>query len=116
MEEENTEREKNEGKWTHNWPVEKTKGSAEEHLDRKGSSERIEEVWDSRLTESLKGLNWRSLDAGEVRVDADIKDGGMMLLADVSPYATWLHGNAEVLLQFPYKSRYFVIVLLTTPF
>ncbi|XP_027180543.1 uncharacterized protein LOC113779220 [Coffea eugenioides] len=99
MEEENTEREKNEGKWTHNWPVEKTKGSAEEPLDRKGSRERIEEVWDSRLTESLKGLNWSILDAGEVRVDADIKDGGMMLLAALSPYANWLHGNAEVMLQ-----------------
>lgn len=99
MEEENTEREKNEGKWTHNWSAERTKGSADEPLDRKGSRERIEEAWDSQLTESLKGLNWSILDAGEVRVDADIKDGGMMMLTALSPYANWLHGSAEVMLQ-----------------
>ena len=51
------------------------------------------------MTESLKGLNWNILDVGEVRVDADIKDGGMMLLTALSPYANWLHGNAEIMLQ-----------------
>ncbi|KAL3500462.1 hypothetical protein ACH5RR_039555 [Cinchona calisaya] len=99
MEEENAEREKNEARWIRNWPAERNKGSADELSDRKGFRERIEEVWDSQLTENLKGLNWSILDAGEVRVDADIKDGGMTLLTALSPYANWLHGNAEVMLQ-----------------
>lgn len=99
MEEEITERDKNEASWSHNWTSERNRGSADEPSDRKGSRERNEEVWDTQLTESLKGLNWNILDAGEVRVDADIKDGGMMLLTALSPYANWLHGNAEVMLQ-----------------
>ena len=51
-----------------------------------------------QLTESLKGLNWNILDTGEVRIDADIKDGGMLLLTALSPHVNWLHGNAEIIL------------------
>nr|CAB3471992.1 unnamed protein product [Digitaria exilis] len=36
---------------------------------------------------------------GEVRINADIKDGGMMLITALSPYANWLQGYADVLLQ-----------------
>ncbi|CAI9094401.1 OLC1v1030130C2 [Oldenlandia corymbosa var. corymbosa] len=99
MEEESAETDKSEARWSDNWTSERNKGSGDETSDRKGSRERNEEVWDSQLTEGLKGLNWNILDAGEVRVDADIKDGGMMLLTALSPYANWLHGNAEVMLQ-----------------
>lgn len=112
MEEENTEREKNEARWTRNWPAERNKGSADEPNDRKGSRERIEEVWDSQLTESLKGLNWSILYTGEVRVDADIKDGGMMLLTALSPYANWLHGNAEVMLQVRLNLYYLIVLVI----
>ncbi|RAL48542.1 hypothetical protein DM860_005966 [Cuscuta australis] len=96
MEEESTERE---ATWVGGWDTERSKTSADEGNERKGSREKNQEVWDTQLAESLKGLNWNILDAGEVRIDADIKDGGMMLLTALSPYANWLHGNAEVMLQ-----------------
>ncbi|KAG8053184.1 hypothetical protein GUJ93_ZPchr0001g29271 [Zizania palustris] len=58
-----------------------------------------EEGWDFQLAESLKGLSWNMLEPGEVRINADIKDGGMMLITALSPYANWLQGYADVLLQ-----------------
>lgn len=98
-EEESTERDKNEATWVRGWDMERSKATADEANDRKGQREKNQEVWDTQLAESLKGLNWNLLDAGEVRIDADIKDGGMLLLTALSPYANWLNGNAEVMLQ-----------------
>lgn len=98
-EEEKLEREKNEATWIPGWSKERSRGSADEGTDKKASRDRNEDGWDTQLAESLKGLNWNILDVGEVRVDADIKDGGMMLLTALSPYANWLHGNADVMLQ-----------------
>ncbi|KAK6119462.1 hypothetical protein DH2020_046790 [Rehmannia glutinosa] len=71
LEEESSERDRNEATWVRGWDTERTKASVDEANDRKG----------------------------EVRIDADIKDGGMLLLTALSPYANWLHGNAEVMLQ-----------------
>lgn len=99
LEEEKMERGKNEAMWNPGWSKERSRGSGDESTDKKASRDRNEEVWDSQLAEGLKGLNWNILDAGEVRVDADIKDGGMMLLTALSPHANWLHGNADVTLQ-----------------
>ena len=93
------EREKNEATWIPGWSKERSRVSADETTDKKAPRERNEEGWDTQLAESLKGLNWNILDVGEVRVDADIRDGGMMLLTALSPYANWLHGNADVKLQ-----------------
>ncbi|KAL1539650.1 protein TIC236, chloroplastic-like protein [Salvia divinorum] len=99
LEEESVERDRNEASWMRDWDKERSKASGDEPNDRKGSRDKSQEVWDTQLAESLRGLNWNLLDAGEVRIDADIKDGGMMLLTALSPYANWLHGNAEVMLQ-----------------
>ncbi|XP_057478726.1 protein TIC236, chloroplastic isoform X1 [Actinidia eriantha] len=99
LEEEMMEREKNEATWIPGWSKERSRASADETTDKKAPRERNEEGWDTQLAESLKGLNWNILDVGEVRVDADIRDGGMMLLTALSPYANWLHGNADVKLQ-----------------
>ncbi|KAL3844129.1 hypothetical protein ACJIZ3_001532 [Penstemon smallii] len=99
LEEETSERDKSEATWVRSWDTERSKASVDEANDKKGFREKNQEVWDTQLAEGLKGLNWNILDAGEVRVDADIKDGGMMLLTAMSPYANWLHGNAEVMLQ-----------------
>ncbi|KAL1546608.1 protein TIC236, chloroplastic-like isoform X1 [Salvia divinorum] len=98
LEEDSAERDRNEASWMRDWE-ERSKASGDEPNDRKGSRDKSQEVWDTQLAESLRGLNWNLLDAGEVRIDADIKDGGMMLLTALSPYANWLHGNAEVMLQ-----------------
>lgn len=98
-EEDNLDREKNEAPWIRSWGSANIIVPPDETGDKKGPRERNEEGWSSQLAESLKGLNWNFLDAGEVRVDADIKDGGMMLLTALSPYANWLHGNADVMLQ-----------------
>lgn len=80
----------------HAWGKEKVR---DKFNDRKSSRERNEEGWNTQLAEGLKGLNWNLLDVGEVRVDADIKDGGMLLLTALSPHVNWLHGNADILLQ-----------------
>ncbi|KZV19901.1 hypothetical protein F511_32243 [Dorcoceras hygrometricum] len=96
---ESTENDRKEATWVRGWDTERSKGSTDEANDRKGSREKNQEVWDTQLAESLRGLNWNILDVGEVRIDADVKDGGMMLLTALSPYAKWLHGNAEVMLQ-----------------
>ncbi|KAG2700000.1 hypothetical protein I3760_07G213600 [Carya illinoinensis] len=97
--EEDIETDKGGAAWFPGWLKERGLGSADEASDNKVSRDRNEEGWDTQLAESLKGLNWNILDVGEVRVDADIKDGGMMLLTALSPYANWLHGNAEIMLQ-----------------
>ncbi|XP_024989415.1 uncharacterized protein LOC112523955 isoform X2 [Cynara cardunculus var. scolymus] len=94
--EENLEKDKTEVSWAPGW-VKGKNGSMDESNDKKLS--RNEEGWDTQLAESLKGLHWNVLDVGEVRVDADVKDGGMMLLTALSPYANWLNGSAEVTLQ-----------------
>lgn len=91
QDEENIEKDKtNEASWAPGW-------SKEPLNDKKASWN--EQGWDTQLAESLKGLHWNVLDVGEVRVDADVKDGGMMLLTALSPYANWLNGSAEVMLQ-----------------
>lgn len=99
IEEENLERDKNEATWIPGWAKGKSNESPDEASDKKASRDRNEEAWDTQLAESLKGLNWNLLDVGEVRIDADVKDGGMMLLTALSPYVNWLNGNAEVMLQ-----------------
>ncbi|WVZ19349.1 hypothetical protein V8G54_006671 [Vigna mungo] len=67
--------------------------------DKKNSRQRNEKGWNTLLVENLKGLNWQTLDVREVRVDVDIKDGGMMLVTALTPYADWLHGNADIMLE-----------------
>ncbi|KAL0553286.1 hypothetical protein IC582_007175 [Cucumis melo] len=84
------------GTLVHAWGKEKVR---EKFNDRKSSRDRNEEGWNTQLAEGLKGLNWSLLDVGEVRIDADIKDGGMLLLTALSPHVNWLHGNADILLQ-----------------
>ncbi|KAI3996165.1 hypothetical protein MKX01_022659 [Papaver californicum] len=91
LEEEDKEIDKG-ARWTPGWAKEKE--SVDEISEKKSS-----EGWDIQLAESLKGLNWNVLDVGEVRVDADIKDGGMVLLTALCPHAKWLHGNADIMLQ-----------------
>ncbi|KAF8400748.1 hypothetical protein HHK36_014048 [Tetracentron sinense] len=99
FEEEDKETDKGGATWIPGWVKENVKGAADEVNEKKASRDRNEEGWDIQLAESLKGLNWNVLDVGEVRVDADIKDGGMLLLTALSPYANWLHGNADIMLQ-----------------
>lgn len=96
---EDVELDKNGATWVPDWVKEKNKGSVDDGSEKKLSRDRNEEGRNTQLAESLKGLNWQILDAGEVRVDADIKDGGMMLLTALSPYANWLQGNADVMLE-----------------
>ncbi|KAJ1411016.1 hypothetical protein SESBI_21551 [Sesbania bispinosa] len=85
--------------WVPDWVKEKNRGTTDDACNKKASRDRNEEGWNTQLAESLKALNWQILDVGEVRVDADIKDGGMMLVTALSPYANWLHGNADVVLE-----------------
>ena len=81
------------------WSKESERGPADEITEEKLFRDKTEEGWDIQLSESLKGLNWNLLDAGEVRINADIKDGGMMLITALTPYANWLHGYADIDLQ-----------------
>lgn len=99
LEEEEVQKDKSQETWDRGWVKERDRGSGDDASEKKLPRERTEEGWDTQLAESLKGLNWSILDVGEVRVDADIKDGGMMLLTALSPYANWLHGNADIMLQ-----------------
>ncbi|KAK7351417.1 hypothetical protein VNO77_10862 [Canavalia gladiata] len=78
--------------------VKKNRGTGNDARDKKVSRHR-NEGWNTQLAESLKGLNWQILGVREVRVDADIKDGGMMLVTALSPWANWLHGNADIKLE-----------------
>ncbi|XP_062019839.1 protein TIC236, chloroplastic isoform X2 [Rosa rugosa] len=100
LEEEDLEKDKSRAtSWDHGWVKERGRGSSDDASEKKLPRERNEEGWDTGLAESLKGLNWNILDVGEVRIDADIKDGGMMMLTALSPYAKWLQGNADIMLQ-----------------
>ncbi|XP_072998908.1 protein SUBSTANDARD STARCH GRAIN 4, chloroplastic isoform X1 [Typha latifolia] len=81
------------------WIKENERGSFDDLSEKRITREKIEEGWDFHLAESLKGLNWDMLDPGEVRVNADIKDGGMTLITALCPYANWLHGYADIVLQ-----------------
>ncbi|GAB2284873.1 hypothetical protein Dimus_019325 [Dionaea muscipula] len=90
LKEEDIKDDKSRSAWNPGW----AKDSGKESF-----RDRNEDSWDIQLAENLRGLNWNILNAGEVRVDADIKDGGMMLLTTLFPYADWLHGNAEIILQ-----------------
>lgn len=81
------------------WSKESDRGPSDEVSEEKVFRDKTEDSWDIQLSESLKGLNWNLLDAGEVRINAEIKDGGMMLITALSPYANWLHGYADVDLQ-----------------
>ncbi|XP_022755273.1 uncharacterized protein LOC111303345 isoform X9 [Durio zibethinus] len=98
-EEEETETERSRTTLVPGWVKERGEESTDKASEKKTFRERIEEGWDAQLAESLKGLDWNILDVGEVRINADIKDGGMMLLTALSPYANWLNGNADVMLQ-----------------
>ncbi|XP_065849413.1 protein TIC236, chloroplastic [Euphorbia lathyris] len=98
-EEEDVDADKNGAAWIPGWVKERGKGSADEADEIKVFRDRNEERWNIQLAESLKVLNWNFLDVGEVRIDADIKDGGMMMLTALSPYVNWLHGNADVMLE-----------------
>lgn len=80
------------------WLKENGKDSTDETTEKKDGREK-HEGWDVKLAESLKGLNWNLLDADEVRINASVKDGGMMLLTALTPYADWLHGYADIDLQ-----------------
>ncbi|KAF5182962.1 Embryo defective, partial [Thalictrum thalictroides] len=97
LEEDDKEIDKGRGLCIPGWA--KVREPIDETSEKKAPRDRTEEGWDVHLAESLKGLNWNILDAGEVRVDADIKDGGMILLTALCPYANWLHGNADIMLQ-----------------
>ncbi|XP_027329428.1 uncharacterized protein LOC113845923 isoform X1 [Abrus precatorius] len=99
MLQEDSELDKSQATWIPDWVKEKNRGTTDDASDKKISRERNEEGWNTQLAESLKGLNWQILDAGEVRIDADIKDGGMTLVTALSPHANWLHGNADVMLE-----------------
>lgn len=99
LEEQNIDRDKTEASWVSGWAKESGRAALDDSGEKKASRGRSEDGWDTQLAESLRGLNWNILDVGEVRIDADIKDGGMMLLTALSPYATWLHGNADIVLQ-----------------
>lgn len=101
-EEEDVETDKSGAAWVPGWVKERNRGSTDVTGEKINLRDRTEEGWDTQLAESLKGLNWNILDVGEVRVDADIKDGGMMLLTALSPYAKWLQGNADIMLQVRY--------------
>lgn len=77
----------------------KDRGSSNDISETRIVRDKPEDGWEFQLAESLKGLSWNLLEPGEVRVNADIKDGGMMLITALSPYANWLQGYADVLLQ-----------------
>ncbi|CAL4951973.1 unnamed protein product [Urochloa decumbens] len=77
----------------------KDRGTSNEISETRIVRDKTEEGWEFQLAESLKGLSWNMLEPGEVRINADIKDGGMMLITALSPYANWLQGYADVLLQ-----------------
>ena len=85
------------------WMQDNVMALVDKDTKKKIVRERTEEGWDVQLAESLKGLNWNLLEDGEVRIDADVKDGGMMLITALSPHATWVNGYADVTLQVNVK-------------
>ncbi|CAN6442192.1 unnamed protein product [Victoria cruziana] len=86
-------------KWFPTWMQEKEKNTSEMVGDKRGTWERNEEGREAYLAERFEGLNWNISDVSEVKIDADIKDGGMMLITALFPYADWLHGSADIDLQ-----------------
>ncbi|XP_050213915.1 protein TIC236, chloroplastic isoform X2 [Mercurialis annua] len=98
-EEEVTEIDKSGAGWVPGWVKDRNRTSVDEISEKKVFRDKNEEGWSTQLAESLKVLNWNFLDVGEVRIDADVKDGGMMMLTALSPYVDWLHGNADVMLE-----------------
>jgi len=100
MLQQDVELDKNRDTWVSEW-VKKNKGTTTTNhaRDKKVSRQRNKKGWNTQLVEKLKGLNWQTLDVREVRVDVDIKDGGMMLVTALTPYANWLHGNADIMLE-----------------
>lgn len=95
--------------WVTGWVKNKNIGttSTNHARDKKISRQRNEKGWNTLLVENLKGLNWQTLDVREVRVDVDIKDGGMMLVTALTPYADWLHGNADIMLEVGVVNKFF---------
>ncbi|WJX41851.1 hypothetical protein P8452_29149 [Trifolium repens] len=81
------------------WVREENRGTTADARNNSIFRDRNEEVWNTQLAKSLEGLYSQILDVDEVRVDADIKDGGMMLITALSPYANWLHGKADAMLK-----------------
>jgi hypothetical protein len=92
----------------------KDRGSSNEISETRIVRDKPEDGWEFQLAESLKGLSWNFLEPGEVRVNADIKDGGMMLITALSPYANWLQGYADVLLQVAHSRLIPIISLVIT--
>ncbi|XP_028228089.1 uncharacterized protein LOC114409015 [Glycine soja] len=99
MSQQDVELDKNRATWAPEWVKKKNMGATDDARDKKVSRRRNEEGWNTQLAESLKGLNWQILDVREVRVDVDIKDGGMMLVTALTPYANWLYGSADIMLE-----------------
>ncbi|XP_057851125.2 protein SUBSTANDARD STARCH GRAIN 4, chloroplastic isoform X2 [Cryptomeria japonica] len=97
--EEDIERESARPMWVVRWMQDKGKITDRIDVDNKFGRERGEEGWEVQLTENLKGLDWNLRETGAVKVDATVKDGGMMLITALSPYAHWLQGNADITLQ-----------------
>lgn len=93
------ELDKSEASLVPDWVRDKNRGTTVDASNKHIFRDRNQEFWNTRLADSLEGLYSQILDVGEVRVDADIKDGGMMLVTALSPYANWLHGNANVMLE-----------------
>ncbi|RDX99770.1 hypothetical protein CR513_17133, partial [Mucuna pruriens] len=99
MLQQDVELDKSRGTWVPEWVKKKNRGTTDDARDKKVSRHRNEEGWNTQLAEGLKSLNWQILDVRELRVDVDIKDGGMMLVTALTPYANWLHGNADIMLE-----------------
>jgi len=95
--------------WVPEWVKKKNiRSTTTNHArDKKVSRHRNEKGWNTQLAESLKGLNWQTLDVREVRVDVDIKDGGMMLVTALTPCANWLHGSADIMLEVGVVNKFF---------
>ncbi|TKY74672.1 hypothetical protein E2542_SST03435 [Spatholobus suberectus] len=99
MLQQDVELDKSRATWVPEWVKKKNRGTTDDARDKKVSRDRNEEGRNTQLVESLKGLNWQILDVREVRVDVDVKDGGMKLVTALFPYANWLHGNADIMLE-----------------
>jgi hypothetical protein len=111
------ELDKSEASLVPDWVRDKNRGTTVDASNKHIFRDRNEEFWNTQLADSLEGLYSQILDVGEVIVDADIKDGGMMLVTALSPYANWLHGNAHVMLEVGvvdtiFSSNY--LILLTS--
>ncbi|ERN06068.1 uncharacterized protein LOC18434256 [Amborella trichopoda] len=100
LDREETEGYTNNSKWAPGLMKETLKGANQDKLgDLMVGRNKTKEGWEAYLSESLSGLDWNILDVGDIQINADIKDGGMMLLTALCPHAHWLHGNADILLQ-----------------